>query len=134
RTSLLCLGPHEHGGDFSARGMSGVYRFLHRVWDLVVKNAGTIRTDLPPRDARQELHRTIQKVSGDLESLSYNTAIAALMEYLNLLQRREALHDEEARCLLLLLAPLAPHFAEELWARLGKPYSVHQQAFPRAEP
>jgi leucyl-tRNA synthetase len=65
-----------------------------------------------------------------MESLKYNTAIAALMEYLNELQRRPALHLAEARAFALLLAPLAPFIAEELWARLGQPYSVHQQRWP----
>ncbi len=70
----------------------------------------------------------------DLENLRYDTAVAALMTYLNTLQDRNSLHDEEAAVLLLLLAPFAPHLAEELWARLGKPYSVHQQRFPVAAP
>ena len=89
----------------------------------------------PRLDARVHAHRTIHQVTEDLGSLRYNTAIAALMAYLNTLQERAALHDEEVAGLLLMLAPFAPHIAEELWAQLpGKPFSIHQQAFPVASP
>jgi leucyl-tRNA synthetase len=73
-------------------------------------------------------------VTRDLEHLRYNTAVAALMTYLNTLHERDALYEEEVTSLLLLLAPFAPHLAEELWARLDKPYSVHQQQLPVADP
>jgi leucyl-tRNA synthetase len=74
------------------------------------------------------------RLSEDIRALRYNTAVAALMEYLNTLQPRESLYDEEVSGLLMLLAPFAPHIAEELWARLGKPYSIHRQPFPAADP
>lgn len=134
RLYLLFLGPYDQGGDFTERGMAGIHRFLNRVWDLVLKHTGNIQTGTPPQEARQALHRTIQKVAEDIRSLKYNTAIAALMEYLNALQRRSALYEEEAASFVLLLAPFAPHIAEELWEHLGKPYSVHQQLFPQANP
>ena len=74
-------------------------------------------------------------MTDDIGSLRYNTAIAGLMAYLNTLQEREGLHDEEVSCLLLMLAPFAPYIAEELWAQLPeKPFSIHQQAFPVASP
>src|SRR5437879_1672354 len=85
-----------------------------------------------PLGAQRIQHRTIHTVTQDLEQLHYNTAVAALMTYLNTLHERDSLHDEEVAGLLLLLAPFAPHLAEELWARLGKPYSIHQQQFPVA--
>jgi leucyl-tRNA synthetase len=134
RLYLMFLGPYEQGGDFTDRGMGGVYRFLNRVWNLVLRNAGNLQFAALPREARQELHRTIQKVSEDIQSLKYNTAIAALMEYLNALQLRSVLYDEEVTSLLLMLAPMAPHITEELWQRLGKSYSIHQQTFPKADP
>jgi leucyl-tRNA synthetase len=104
------------------------------VWDLVDRNVGGISTAPPPLEARRALHRTIHQVTQDLGSLRYNTAVAALMGYLNTLQAHDAVHDEEVAGLLLMLAPFAPHLAEELWARLGKPYSIHQQKFPTASP
>ncbi len=132
RMYLVFVGPYEQGGQFSDRGIGGVRRFLGRVWDLVLRHAGRLAAGPAPLEARQRLHRTIQRVADDLGALRYNTAIAALMEYLNSLQDWQVLHDEEISGLLLLLAPFAPHIAEELWARLDKPYSIHQQAFPVA--
>ena len=136
RMYLVFLGPYERGGEFnpSDTGIGGVRRFLGRVWDLVVSHAGTLSDAPPPLEARRTLHRAIQQVTEDLEQLRYNTAVAVLMTYLNTLHDRPVLHDEEVSCLLRLLAPFAPHLAEELWARLGKPYSIHQQAFPAATP
>jgi len=132
RMYLVFLGPYERAGEFSDAGIGGVRRFLGRVWDLVVRHAGRLVNGPPPLEARRTLHRTIQAVTQDLENLHYNTAVAALMTYLNTLHERDTLHDEEIAGLLLLLAPFAPHLAEELWARLGKPYSVHQHPFPLA--
>jgi leucyl-tRNA synthetase len=134
RMYLVFLGPFERAGEFSDTGIGGVRRFLGRVWDLVVRHAGRLVDGRPPLDARQTLHRTIHAVTQDLEHLRYNTAVAALMTYLNTLHERDALYEEEVTSLLLLLAPFAPHLAEELWARLDKPYSVHQQQLPVADP
>lgn len=134
RMYLVFVGPYEQGGQFSDRGIGGIRRFLGRVWALVGRNAAELAQDPPTVDARRELHRTVHQVTEDLANLHYNTAIAALMAYLNTLQERDALHDEEVSGLLLMLAPFAPHIAEELWAQLGKPFSIHQQAFPLAEP
>ena len=118
-----------------ARGIGGIRRFLGRVWDLVVTHTGRLVDGPPPLDAQRTLHRTIHAVTQDLENLRYNTAVAALMSYLNTLHERESLHDEEVAGLLLLLAPFAPHLAEELWGRLvDKPYSIHQQQFPKSGP
>ena len=132
RMYLMFLGPYDQGGDFSDQGIGGVSRFLHRLWGLIA--GGELATREAPLEARRVLHRTIKRVTEDLESLKYNTAIAALMEYQNFLQRQPAVHREEAEKLLLMLAPLAPFIAEELWERIGKPYSIHQRAWPGYEP
>ncbi len=71
------------------------------------------------------LHRTIKRVSEDIAVLKYNTAVAALMEYLNSLEPRQSIAREELRTLLLLLAPMAPYITEELWERLGQQGSIH---------
>ncbi|MDQ6671699.1 MAG: leucine--tRNA ligase [Chloroflexota bacterium] len=134
RMYLVFVGPYEQGGQFSDRGIGGIRRFLGRVWELVGRTADQLSTQPPAGDARRCLHRTIQQVTENLGSLRYNTAIAALMTYLNSLQDRSRLHDEEVSALLLMLAPFAPHLAEELWAQLpGKPFSIHQQPFPIAD-
>jgi leucyl-tRNA synthetase len=126
------MGPLERGGEFSDSGIGGVRRFLGRVWELVVQHARSVSADPPPLEARRTLHRTIRQVTDDLADLRYNTAVAALMAYLNTLQGRACVHDEELDALLRMLAPFAPHIAEEMWSRLGKPYSIHQQPFPVA--
>ena len=134
RIYLMFLGPYEQGGDFTDRGIVGAERFLHRMWDLVNNNRDSLVAGEPPEEVRRPLHRTIQKVRDDVGTLKYNTAIAALMEYLNLVQRRSEVYAAEVEAMLLLLAPFAPHLTEELWEQLGKPYSIHQQLLPTADP
>jgi leucyl-tRNA synthetase len=124
RMFLMFLGPFDRGGEFSERGIAGVWRFLKRMWQLVLSDRTTSMVD------RRPLHDLIQRVTADVEALRYNTAIAALMAFVN---QREALDVEAASVLLRLLAPFAPHLAEELWSRIGQPYSIHQQAWPVAD-
>jgi len=140
RMYLMFLGPYQEGGDFRDAGISGIRRFLDKVWILVAEAAGTGaqthgRTGeaAPVAELVRMMHRTIQRVTDDTESLSYNTAIAAMMEYVN------ALRDGVAtRALLeplaLLLAPYAPHFAEECWERLGRTTSVMDASWPSFDP
>ena len=134
RMYLMFMGPYTQGGDFSDRGISGVRRFLSRVWHLVVKHAGRMNHGTTPATHRRRLHKTIQSVTEDIRELGYNTAIAALMEYVSTVQQRDELYAEEVESLLLLLAPFAPYITEELWERIGKPYSIHQQVWPVTDP
>jgi len=128
RTYLMFLGPFEEGGDFRDAGISGVKRFLDRLW-ASVRDA---RTDGDPdREVMQKLHQTIKKVGDDVPKLSYNTAIAAMMEYMNALRRGErAPHRAEVEPLVPLVAPFAPHVAEELWEMLGHARSVFDSGWP----
>jgi leucyl-tRNA synthetase len=130
RAYLMFMGPYTQGGDFSDRGISGVRRFLNRVWNLVMKHADRLNPETTPTAYRRRLHQTIHSVSVDIRELGYNTGIAALMEYTSAIQQRDELYAEEVEGLLLLVAPFAPHIAEELWERIGRPYSIHQQAWP----
>lgn len=134
RTYLMFLGPYEQGGDFSDQGMAGMRRFLNRVWQLVMNSVGGKSCSSMDDNARRQLHQTVDKVSTDIQGLKYNTAIAALMSYLNHLETRDAPAQEEIQSLVLMLAPFAPHITEELWSRLGGRYSIHQQPFPQADP
>jgi leucyl-tRNA synthetase len=128
RTYLMFLGPFEEGGDFRDAGISGVKRFLDRLW-ISVRDAH-VRGE-PDGDVMRKLHQTIRKVGQDIAKLSYNTAIAAMMEYVNVLRRGErAAHRAEVEPLVLLAAPFAPHVAEELWEMLGHATSVFDSAWP----
>ena len=125
RTYLMFLGPYQEGGDFRDSGISGPYNFLTRLWDSVLTSV-----DRPLEPAvEQKLHATIKKVTEDLESLSYNTAIAAMMEYLNVVRTGGRTPERAAvEPLIRLVAPFAPHLAEELWERLGHAESIFVEA------
>jgi leucyl-tRNA synthetase len=130
RVYLMVMGPYEAGGDFSDRGIGGVVRFLDRTWSLVTRHAQDAQDGEPQGEEWRMLHRTIKRVSEDISALKYNTAVAALMEYLNSLEARQSVAREELRTLLLLLAPLAPYVTEELWERLGEKGSIHTASWP----
>ncbi len=133
RLYLMFLGPYQEGGDYSERNIEGIWRFLQRVHRLVAQSTNGPRACAAPHLA--DLHRVVKRVTEDLETLKYNTAIAALMEYNNLLRQREdAISHQELATFTLLLAPLAPHLAEELWQALGGAFSVHEQPFPTYDP
>jgi leucyl-tRNA synthetase len=129
RLFLMFLGPWTQGSDWDASGIDGTHRFLRRVWELSLAEPEAAG----PRDADVDrlVHRTIRKVSRDLEDYAFNTAIAAMMELSNTLQHaRGPSRDDGVATLVLLLAPFAPHITEELWQRRGGTGSVHQQPWP----
>ena len=129
RMYLMFLGPFQQGGDFQDSGLAGPQRFLKKVWNSVTGAIEGGRTGFDDPEIERALHAMIKQISEDLESLDYNTAIAAAMDYLNTLrfQGRTASLDE-VRPLVVLLAPLAPHIAEELWERLGGAPSIFDHA------
>ena len=124
----MFLGPFEEGGDYRDAGISGVRRFLDRLW----ASAHEMRTDgEPDASVMRKLHQTIRKVGDDIARLSYNTAIAAMMEYMNALRSNERTpHRSEVEPLIQLVAPFAPHLAEELWERLGHESGVFDSGWP----
>ena len=145
RAYLMFIGPWDEGGPWDPQGIGGIVRFLGRVWTLVTQTAGLDgQGDGDGRAARELehwVHRTVARVTADLEEFRFNTALAALMELSNTLQRlRDTLAGtptwrEAVRTLVLLLAPFCPHMAEELWVEhLHEPYSVHTQAWPSYDP
>lgn len=140
RTYLMFLAPFEQGGDFRDEGIRGVSRFLTRVWHLGQKIVPRpFRGARPPVDQEllRAMHRTVKKVTDDIDALSYNTAISALMILLNDLERRDAATIPAAQWgdFLKLLAPFAPHLTEELWhAVLGNKTSLHRAPWPKADP
>lgn len=126
RTYLMFLGPFEEGGDYRAEGIQGPHGFLHRLWDTVVTSDADAE---PEADVERKVHQTIKQVTAQLPELGYNTAIAALMECLNTVRSggRTAARAE-VEPLVVMVAPFAPHMAEELWERLGHHGSVFDGA------
>ena len=133
RTYLMFLGPFEEGGDFRDASISGVRRFLDRLWASVV-TASESPPDAAAGDSRvtRKLHQTIRKISQDIPQLSYNTAVAAMMEYMNVLRRGERTPSrDEVVPLVQLVSPFAPHVAEELWEKLGHEGSIFDAGWPQ---
>jgi leucyl-tRNA synthetase len=132
RTYLMFLGPYEEGGDFRDASVSGVKRFLDRLWASAMER----REDgAPDESVVRKLHQTIRKVTEDLPRLSYNTAIAAMMEYMNALRAGERTpHRAEVEPLIQLVSPFAPHVAEELWERFGHERSIFDSGWPSYDP
>jgi leucyl-tRNA synthetase len=138
RAYLMFLGPWDMGGPYDPSAISGVYRWLNRVWNLVTGDPPADGADAAvTRDLRRWTHKTIARVTADIGEFRFNTMLSALMEFTNHLTKlREsgsvdrAAWDEALRSLVLLCAPAVPHIAEELWQRMGQPYSIHDQRWP----
>ena len=132
---MMFLGPYAEGGDFRDEGIAGVQRFLDGVWRVVREH---LAASGPAADAAPALqratHRAIKKVHDDLESLSYNTAIAALMTLLNDIRRCGPPDRRVIETLLIMLAPFAPHVSEELWEALGSSSSIFDARWPAFDP
>ncbi|MEO6865417.1 MAG: leucine--tRNA ligase [Gemmatimonadaceae bacterium] len=132
RTYLMFLGPFEEGGDFRDKGISGVRRFLDRLWASVRDSS---LDAIPDAEVDRKLHATIRKVGDDIPRLSYNTAIAAMMEYMNVLRKNDRVpRRAEVESLVQLVAPFAPHLAEELWEQLGHSGTIFDSAWPTFDP
>jgi leucyl-tRNA synthetase len=131
RMYLMFLGPFQEGGDFRDEGIVGIRRFLEKVWAAAHESMQTPGGSPAKAPAvEQKLHRTIRKVTADTEALQYNTAIAAMMEYVNEMRERGGGSRELLKPLVIMLAPYAPHIAEELWELLGEGNSVFQAGWP----
>jgi leucyl-tRNA synthetase len=153
----MFMGPLEQVKPWNTRGVEGTFRFLNRAWRLIAGVNGDERDDdvsehgadgrggaasggaavdeiEPTREQLRALHQAIAKVTEDLEALRFNTAISALMELVNAAYKWPSLPRAVAEPFVLLLAPLAPHLAEELWQRLGHAESLAYRAWPAADP
>ncbi len=139
RLYLMFLGPLEAMKPWSSHGIEGIHRFLKRVWKELVGRDGQPQEKLKGNHSDDDettrlVHQTIQKVTEDMEGLRFNTAISQLMILLNHIQKLDSLSMETARILIRLMAPLAPHLAEELWRRLGGTPSIFAQEWPAFDP
>ncbi len=137
----MSMGPLEASKPWNTRDIAGSYRFLQRAWRCIVdEQSGSLRVgDAEPTAAlARAMHRTIDGVRKDMAALSFNTAVSKLIEFVNDLTKAMAEIGSCPRAcatnLTLMLAPLAPHVAEELWSRLGNPPSVAFAGYPSADP
>ncbi len=139
RLYLMFMGPWEGGGDWSDSGINGVARWVNRFWDLCLRDTGALPESEGASDRAviRKTHQTIRSVIEGLERFKYNTALAAMMELTNEMSPAyeagtvsRGAWNEAVESLLLLLAPMGPHLAEELWERTGHEYSVHNQPLP----
>ncbi|MNJ93324.1 Leucine--tRNA ligase [compost metagenome] len=121
RTFVSFMGPLDKDKAWSPTGIDGVKRFLDRVWRLAVNDDGKyIATqDAPPAEIEKLVHKTIKKVTEDIESMGFNTAISAMMILVNELYRMDCRSEKALKPLIQILAPFAPHMAEELWEKMG---------------
>lgn len=131
RTFLMFFGNYQEGGDFRDENLVGVVRFIHRVWALA-KNHTFAEDEMNDQMLISSVHRKIQKISRDIEGLRYNTAVAALMELLQLLGGEPCLSKSNFSIFLRLLCPFAPFITHELWERLGFSGTLWEQPWPRA--
>jgi leucyl-tRNA synthetase len=134
----MFMGPLEAVKPWSTRGVEGVTRFLERAWRLMVNEDGclsrTVVGTVPTIEHRRLLHQTIKKVTEDIEALRFNTAISQMMVFTNEMTKAEQRSRALLEPFVLILAPFAPHLAEELWKVLGHRPSVSQQPWPIFDP
>jgi leucyl-tRNA synthetase len=144
RAYLMFIGPWDQGGPWNYNGIEGISRFLNRVWSLVVEAPpapDTSRDGTTDRELARAVNHAIKEVTDDLEGFRFNTAIAELMTLLNVMVKAKASGvvsqtqwAASVEAYLLLMAPLTPHVAEELWERSGHSGSVHLQPWPNFDP
>ena len=133
----MFLGPLEQAKPWNTAGISGVYNFLRKLWRLYFNDNGWQVTDeAPTPEMLKALHKTIKKVNEDIENFSFNTSVSQFMICVNELSSLKCHHRDVLTPLAVLVAPFAPHIAEELWKRLGNaesvtyaPYPVHEDKY-----
>ena len=140
RAYLMFFSRWDMGGPWSSGGIEGTSRWLRRVWATVLESLQNRSGDLEAvKQLRRKLHQTLRSVTRDFETLEFNTIVSGLMELLNEMARLKpevfgcAAWNEAIEVYLKMLAPVAPHISEELWQRLGRPYSIHTQSWPKVD-
>jgi leucyl-tRNA synthetase len=139
RLYLMFLGPLEAMKPWNTKGIEGVHRFLKKIWRECLTEEGAVNPRLAADahlspETEKLLHETIRKVGDDIATLRFNTAISQMMILMNALQKEPAVPRAAMLDLLRLLAPFAPHLAEELWARLGQSGSIMAAGWPAYDP
>ena len=136
RVYEMFMGPLEASKPWSSKAVEGTTRFLDRVWRLFTNEEGQIAfTDGEvPLELQRILHKTIAKITEDLDALKFNTAIAQMMVFVNEVNKTDARPRAVLEPFLLLLSPFAPHLCEELWSRMGHPDTLAYAAWPKHDP
>jgi leucyl-tRNA synthetase len=125
RMYLMFMGPFQDGGDWNDKGITGIARFVEKFWGLINQKFESDGGE----NVKRGLHKLTKKVGEDIEIFHYNTSVAAMMEFVNM-ATKEGLDDAGKKVLVRLIAPLAPHLAEECWEILGEKYSVVDSGWP----
>jgi len=126
------MGPFDQAISWSDQGVKGVFIFLKRFWRLVLECEGRKKSDV---EIEKAVHKLNKKIDEDLEAMKFNTAISAFMELVNFyLKEKNRVGKDVLERALILFAPFAPHFAEELWQKLGHKDSIHKQKWPKYDP
>ncbi len=130
----MFMGPLDRDKPWTEEGVQGVHRFLRRAWTLFITEDGDLNPKIVERGGdvavEKAIHATIKAVGHDIENLMFNTAIARLMEFVNLAMKAGEMNREWAERFVLVLAPFAPHIAEELWSRLGHGPTLAYEPWP----
>jgi leucyl-tRNA synthetase len=137
RVYEMSMGPLDLSRPWETRAVIGAHRFLQRLWRNVIDEVSgevQVSEDAPDESTRRLLHKTIDALRTDFEALRFNTAIARLIEFNNALTKLPKVPREAAEALVVMTAPVAPHIAEELWAKLGHAESLTFVDFPKADP
>ena len=130
----MFLGPIEQSKPWDTRGISGVHSFLKKFWNLFfIDDEINLSSDEPSKESLKSLHKTIKKVSEDIEKLSLNTCISSFMICVNELSSMNCNNRLILKDLLILISPFAPHFAEELWSKIGNSKSIVEEKYPKYE-
>jgi leucyl-tRNA synthetase len=130
----MFLGPIEQSKPWDTRGISGVHSFLKKFWNLFfIDDEINLSSDEPSKESLKSLHKTIKKVSEDIEKLSLNTCISSFMICINELSSMNCNNRLILKDLLILISPFAPHFAEELWSQIGNSKSIVEEKYPKFE-
>ena len=134
----MFMGPLDQVKPWQTSGITGVHRFLKRIWKLAISEDGKLSDKIGDRENSPEfvkvLHKTIKKVSEDCEDMKFNTAISAMMELLNTCSKEPHINRKNLETFICLLAPFAPHICEELWSKLGHEKSIAFAAWPTFDP
>ncbi len=130
RMYLMFLGPFQEGGDFRDTTIIGVRRFLDKLWTAAHEAVAAGSPSTLSAEVERKLHQTIKRVTTDTERLDYNTAISAMMEHLNTVREEHVVARQSMEPLIVMVAPYAPHLAEQLWSLFGHERSVFTAPWP----